>query len=309
MYCLAVLENHRQSPIGKRMVATGIVESILSMATLATGAVAAEFTLQPMDGLAPAILIAVGDKKTPGAAGDWISVPVVGPEADVGSVGLLVASPDVDNERITEVLGHASNLIEEHLDAGLERMLLSELSSTLHRHDAESRQRMDRLRTRNVELAWTASIDGLTGLHNRDAIHAALREFSATQQETAVIIIDLDGFKAVNDTHGHLTGDEVLCAVANRVKSCLEPADIAGRLGGDEFIVILPGPISTAEARVRTKALWSALRSTYDLADIRVTIDVSIGFALSAPGQTTDELLQTADDQMYAHKRLRAVSA
>jgi diguanylate cyclase (GGDEF)-like protein len=121
----------------------------------------------------------------------------------------------------------------------------------------------------------------------------------------AVLYIDLDGFKPVNDTYGHEAGDQLLRTVANRIRGCLRPADTAARLGGDEFAILLNGPIDQqGVARVMAR-LRSQLDVPVDLGDGRIaTVGMSVGVALGgADVEDADALIRRADIAMYAAKR------
>ncbi|WP_250006365.1 GGDEF domain-containing protein [Actinoplanes sp. M2I2] len=151
-----------------------------------------------------------------------------------------------------------------------------------------------KLERQRAELAHQAHHDSLTGLHNRAAFHARGGELLARHPGAVVLLIDLDGFKPVNDRLGHAAGDEVLVTVARRLLSAVRPGDLVSRLGGDEFALVLTGPSDAAD-RIR-----SALAEPMPIRGERVTVGVSIG---SATGdRSLDALLQEADTAMYAAK-------
>jgi diguanylate cyclase (GGDEF)-like protein len=165
-------------------------------------------------------------------------------------------------------------------------------------------------------LEEAANIDGKTGLLNAAAWHEraerALRNGSRTDGPRGVLVLDLDHFKAVNDTHGHLAGDQVLAAVAGALRAEVRDRDLVGRFGGEEFVVLLDGPAAGGAAELETVAERIRRR----VADLRVEIatpdgpltvaglTVSIGGAV-APAEGTDlrTLLQVADTALYAAKR------
>src|SRR3954470_13824160 len=154
-----------------------------------------------------------------------------------------------------------------------------------------------------------AMTDDLTGLGNRrhlvDTLHAAIESSGANGDELALLLIDLDGFKELNDTLGHHAGDEVLRQIGPRLKELLREDDTLARLGGDEFAVILqPGDEATAStAGLRLRA---ALEQSFAVGGIHVHIDASVGIALF-PNHAQDAmgLLQRADVAMYQAKRMR----
>jgi diguanylate cyclase (GGDEF)-like protein len=165
-------------------------------------------------------------------------------------------------------------------------------------------------------LEEAASIDGKTGLLNAVAWHAQaerlLQRGSRADGPRGVLVLDLDHFKAVNDTHGHLAGDQVLAAVAGAVRAEVRERDLVGRFGGEEFVVLLAGPAAGAVGEL--EAVAERIRSR--VADLRVEIPtpdgpltvsgltVSIGVAVApAEGADLRTLLQIADTALYAAKR------
>ena len=158
------------------------------------------------------------------------------------------------------------------------------------------------------EIRHQALHDGLTGLANRvlfrDRVVQALERCHGREgRPFAVLFIDLDDFKVLNDTLGHARGDDVLIAAAARVESSLRPSDTAARLGGDEFAVLLDDVGEESTALSIAIRLADALRQPVNLGDATPTIAASIGVALSGEGdETADDLLRNADVAMYAAK-------
>ncbi|MFA1676894.1 diguanylate cyclase domain-containing protein [Rhizobium mongolense] len=149
--------------------------------------------------------------------------------------------------------------------------------------------------------------DALTGLPNRvlllDRLDRLVGHLKTRQPGVALMYLDLDGFKAVNDEHGHAAGDEILCRVAERLRSLLREQDTAARLGGDEFVVVMPELTNHEELRTRANRIIETLRAPYRLADIVVEIGVSIGIAVSpTDGRESAALLQKADQALYLAK-------
>lgn len=162
-----------------------------------------------------------------------------------------------------------------------------------------------RVRCRLLRLARR---DPLTGLHNRGSIeeHIASARSRAERsgQMFGVCIVDLDGFKAVNDRLGHAAGDELLRIVGQRLKKAVRPYDTVGRLGGDEFAVLLEDLDSEAEATQIAERLVSAIRPPFELSLPVPPVSASVGLAIyPTAGCTAVELLQMADAAMYAAKR------
>jgi diguanylate cyclase (GGDEF)-like protein/PAS domain S-box-containing protein len=154
------------------------------------------------------------------------------------------------------------------------------------------------------ELERRATFDPLTGCHNRSSVLGALeRELDGAPTCTGVIYVDLDGFKPVNDTLGHAAGDELLVLVAERLRQASRDRDVVGRIGGDEFIVVLrdisgPDTAITAAARIAER-----LCEGYDVAGERVKLGASIGVACSSGREvSSEELVRRADVAMYRSK-------
>lgn len=157
------------------------------------------------------------------------------------------------------------------------------------------------------ELARRALQDSLTGLPNRTSLTEALtRDLARSTRDgipLSVLFIDLDGFKAVNDTHGHAAGDELLTAVARRLESSVRGADLATRLAGDEFVVVCPGT-SLADAKATADRITRSLGEPFALSCAEVTISAGVGAAQARPDDDVDRLLHRADAAMYAAKSL-----
>jgi diguanylate cyclase (GGDEF)-like protein len=156
------------------------------------------------------------------------------------------------------------------------------------------------------QLQYQAFHDGLTQLANRslfaDRVQRALVASSRTGARVAVLFLDLDDFKSVNDTLGHAVGDQLIKEVADRLRAALRTSDTAARLGGDEMAVLLEGCDETGAERVAQKIIAS-LQAPFMLAGRAVPVRASVGVAVSSPGKVAvDELLSDADAAMYATK-------
>jgi diguanylate cyclase (GGDEF)-like protein/PAS domain S-box-containing protein len=157
------------------------------------------------------------------------------------------------------------------------------------------------------ELEHQAFHDRLTGLANRalfrDRLEHALARRNRNQHPVAVLLLDLDDFKVVNDSLGHAAGDRLLVMVADRLRGRLRASDTIARLGGDEFAVLLDEPAAADEATRVAGRLIEALAAPYQLDGRELFVRASIGVALAArAGQPADELLRDADMAMYAAK-------
>lgn len=165
------------------------------------------------------------------------------------------------------------------------------------------------LKEAEAGLELQAHHDALTGLPNRRSLHdrlgGALKRLSRQPGAVAVLFLDLDGFKKVNDTLGHETGDELLRVVAGRIQAAIRDVDTAARIGGDEFVVVLEnvtGDPAAAASRVAAK-LIAAVGAPLELAAGRAVVGTSIGIAVTAdPKADPDALLRAADNAMYRAK-------
>jgi diguanylate cyclase (GGDEF)-like protein len=162
-------------------------------------------------------------------------------------------------------------------------------------------------RTRADEkIAHLAHYDGLTDLPNRvlfrERLEQALKAMRPGEQ-LAVLYIDIDEFKSVNDALGHPVGDELLKGVAERLRKCLGQADVAARLGGDEFAVIQTAIRNQSEATRLVDEIHAAIRQPFDCTGHLITTDASIGIALApSDGLDLDQLLKNADLALYGAK-------
>jgi diguanylate cyclase (GGDEF)-like protein len=148
--------------------------------------------------------------------------------------------------------------------------------------------------------------DVLTGLANRalfdEIVNLQLAICARTRAPLAVLYVDIDGFKAVNDTHGHAAGDELLCAIAARLKNGIRSSDLAARLGGDEFAIVLVNTGMEAAARVAGK-LRESVSTPYPIGQLKIEISASIGVAgYPDSGTSSEALLHSADEAMYEAK-------
>jgi len=157
------------------------------------------------------------------------------------------------------------------------------------------------------KLKHMANHDPLTGLVTRrlgmEEIIFILAQAKRDKKKAAVLFIDLDGFKTINDTFGHVAGDQLLIEVAGRLKQCVREVDIVARLGGDEFMVVLSGVENRKNIASVTQNLVETLARPYTLGGENIIIGASIGIAIYPDQeQSPDKLLQLADVAMYKVK-------
>lgn len=150
-----------------------------------------------------------------------------------------------------------------------------------------------------------ATLDHLTGLPNRRMLLRCLQERLASLPQggvLAVLFIDLDGFKQINDLHGHRAGDQVLKAVGTHLRHLVRRQDLVGRISGDEFLMITQVR-DPASAEVMAKRILERLQQPMRFKRVRFCANASIGIAVADPGQTAETLLENADMAMYAAKQ------
>lgn len=245
-----------------------------------------------------------GDSEAAAALGikTYVSAPIRSQDGQVLGTVCAASSDQVARSSEVEPL---LMLLSGLLGYALERSLL-----------------VERLQAANAELTKLALTDPLTGLSNRRAIlNDAARLFALAQRENKYIllgVIDLDGFKVINDTRGHLAGDQLLLGVATQLQHCLRASDIIGRTGGDEFIVIALGtpsehPDPEKDRRHAADLLQDRLSNAtigqyelgHGLGDIQYT-GASVGVVAVIPGSmTVDEATKLADREMYKVKQQR----
>jgi diguanylate cyclase (GGDEF)-like protein/PAS domain S-box-containing protein len=152
-------------------------------------------------------------------------------------------------------------------------------------------------------LHHEATHDALTGLPNRRRMQDAL-DNSLSVDAVAVLFVDLDGFKPVNDAHGHEAGDELLRQVAARLSACVREGDVLARVGGDEFVVLMPGVTAQADADTMSHRVRRAVELPFEVLGTEILIGASVGVHLATTDDDPDQALRAADHAMYAVKHL-----
>jgi diguanylate cyclase (GGDEF)-like protein len=212
------------------------------------------------------------------------------------------------------VVAEAVTMVRLSCDASLVRMIgfFDERRSALERA----------LQAERAKLAHQARHDALTGVVNRGALLERLDErlrrlaaWPSTSEGTPVVegcdgqvglsllYVDIDHFKAVNDTYGHVVGDQLLVRVAERLRAAVRPGDLVARLGGDEFVVCVDPCTTVLDAARLADRLGSLLREPLDLAGRRLAVTASIGVAVAGPGSSVEAVLSAADRAMYRAKQ------
>lgn len=223
-----------------------------------------------------------------------------------------------DGKVLGTICGASASQIAPSSDA---EPLLNLLSGLLS-YSLERDRLVEQLHSANTELTRLALTDSLTGLSNRRAILdnlARLLALAAREEKCVLVaVVDLDGFKQINDTFGHAAGDKLLCCVADQLRRDLRLSDTIGRTGGDEFVVVALGPsVIGADsapamqnaANLLQERLTMATIGTYDLGnDLRRFryAGASVGVAVVIPSQVgVEEALMLADHEMYKTKQRR----
>ncbi|WP_284975513.1 EAL domain-containing protein [Arthrobacter sp. efr-133-TYG-104] len=165
--------------------------------------------------------------------------------------------------------------------------------------------RTQQLNDARLAMQHMAMTDPLTGLSNRSAFSAALAEAQAAELETstkpAILLLDMDGFKAINDSLGHTIGDKVLEAIARRISGAVREQDMVARMGGDEFAVLLPG-VSPAMAASVGNRILAALDGPIEIEGHHLRCGASMGLRMADPGVSADDLMMEVDIAMYESK-------
>jgi diguanylate cyclase (GGDEF)-like protein len=206
-------------------------------------------------------------------------------ELENSQAGAIVTA-DADRE-----FGRALSWTFQPMDGGGTVVLVEDITE---RRKAEAR------------ISHLARFDSLTELPNRlsfrDEIERLLSLANGESRLSALLFIDLDQFKQINDTLGHPCGDRLLCLVADRLRGMLRPEDFVARFGGDEFVVFQQNIQSAEEAAALSRRVVERLTERYEVDRHMVEIGASIGIALTSPGITADNLLKNADMALYRAK-------
>ncbi len=245
---------------------------------------------------------------TPRARVDWHQQPVLAWLLAVAA-GTLLTVGLAGQSRIRRALAPLERLTE-----GTRRLTKGDASARVDiRRDDELGELADafndmaaRLQQREAQLYFRAVHDDLTGLTNRFGLHQELQRLlpvDGARPELAVLFVDLDRFKDINDRHGHATGDEVLRQAADRLRLLAGEGVCVARKGGDEFVVVISNPGSEARAREVGASIVAAMAQAFVLPDTDHSCGASVGIAL-CPTHATDmlELLRCADIALYESK-------
>jgi diguanylate cyclase (GGDEF)-like protein/PAS domain S-box-containing protein len=202
--------------------------------------------------------------------------------------GFRVRHADGSNRDVDAIV---SNLLDDTSVRGL----------VVNARDVTERSRLE------AELERRALFDSLTGLPNRavfrDRLEHALARTARRPETLAVLLLDLDGFKLVNDSLGHDAGDELLVVLGGRVTGCARSSDTVARLGGDEFAILLEDAVSEESALALAERILAALKQPFEVRGREVFVSASVGIALDdGSAAQPDDLIRNADTAMYSAK-------
>jgi diguanylate cyclase (GGDEF)-like protein/PAS domain S-box-containing protein len=194
-------------------------------------------------------------------------------------------------------LRYLRELAEPHLDAD------GKLFQTIGTTQDVTERELDA-----QKIAHMANHDALTGLPNRslftDRLETSIKNAKRDQKPLAILFIDLDGFKPVNDTHGHQAGDDILVEVSRRLTTCVRASDTVGRFGGDEFVALLGGDIDAERSGKIADKIIDHVSRPIDSSGLSLIVGASIGIAVYPnDGSTPEGLMAAADAAMYEAKR------
>lgn len=213
----------------------------------------------------------------------------------------VMAAGGVIREEDAEFLNRNGEVIPVAYTASAVKQGNEVVGAVISFRDITERKKLEASMTRQ------ALYDSLTGLANRrmlvERLEAALERSRTGHQVHAVVFIDLDRFKAINDSLGHGTGDDLLVAVGARLQRVLRAEDLVARFGGDEFVVLLEDISGLEEAVNTARRICAAVEEPLVLTDgYEIVASVSVGIALTEPGQNADDILRDADVAMYKAK-------
>jgi diguanylate cyclase (GGDEF)-like protein len=201
---------------------------------------------------------------------------------------------------------HSEELIRFVIKVATLDMTLA--SETYHKANLETLQdNLENLRVERARLAWHVKHDELTHVASRHHAMAILERelklLAGTGAQLCVLMADLDHFKRVNDTYGHIVGDRVLNEVASRMKACVRDPDVVGRYGGEEFIVVLPDTRLEVSLEIAERIRRRVEASPLHVGDNLIALTVSLGVAQAKPGETVEAIIGRADSALYQAKQ------
>lgn len=222
--------------------------------------------------------------------------------ADLGDSGML-SQEKIDSARGTLML--AMTLLASTVAFGV--LFIYPLIRLQVHEQGKLKQMTATLSARSETFEQAALTDALTGMNNRryfdDALKEYLREFARIDKPIGLMILDLDHFKNVNDTHGHDTGDEVLRSVAKCLKDFTRYHDVAARLGGEEFAVVAPNLDLETLGKLADRIRRAVSALTITSGNVALKVTTSVGLAVWDRKESSEEFFKRADRNLYKAKR------
>ncbi len=223
----------------------------------------------------------------------------------VSAGGELTLPHDELFDSVTKLLFGTGVLLSTALFFGL--FLIYPLIRTQAKEEYKLREMTQTLSARSETLEHAALTDGLTGMQNRryfdDALREYLTEFKRIGKPIGLMILDLDHFKQVNDTHGHDVGDEVLRAVSNTLRDMTRYHDVVARLGGEEFAVVAPNMNEDQLFKLAERIRKAIAGQPVQTGSTRIRVTTSVGLAVWDGLESGEEFYRRADKQLYQAKR------
>lgn len=230
-----------------------------------------------------------------------ITVPIFLRNNEVGAVAIQSYHEDAYREEHVELLKSLAAYLAIAVDNSRNYEKVKELNKIILKEKKE-------LVSANKQITTLATHDNLTGLKNRrvfnELLETAMMQSNRRNETLAILFIDLDNFKPVNDTWGHRVGDHVLIEVAKRLRSLLRSTDSVARIGGDEFLILLNPVSNRDEAGIVTEKVIKTVEQTIYIENKEINISLSVGISMfPEEGETTDQLITNADAAMYKIKK------
>ncbi len=216
------------------------------------------------------------------------------------------ALPAYELPVVNRLLFGAAVLIATAITFGM--FFIYPLIRTQVREEGKLRAMTESLSARSQTLEHAALTDSLTGMQNRryfdDALREYLQEFKRINKPVGLLILDLDHFKSVNDTHGHDVGDKVLREVANCLRDFTRYHDVAARLGGEEFAVVAPNMDQDSLSKLAERIRGAICQLTVHDGNVTLRVTTSIGLAVWDRKESAEDFFRRADRMLYQAKRL-----
>lgn len=182
------------------------------------------------------------------------------------------------------------------------------LIRTQVQEEGKLRAMTETLSARSESLQHAALTDSLTGMQNRrffdDALREYLQEFRRIEKPVGLMVLDLDHFKQVNDTHGHDVGDEVLRAVARCLKDLTRYHDVVARMGGEEFAIVAPNMNNESLVKLAERIRRAVGALVIETSNVNIRVTISVGLSIWNGRESAEEFYRRADKMLYEAKRL-----